>query len=67
MALNRVLLGELIEKVERVNSKLSFGIDDVRGVNNVKKLMQTNMTFSLEELEYWQKSCSGGLRNTNGT
>ena len=34
-------LGEYIEIVSRVNSDLKYGIDDVRGCSNTKKMMQT--------------------------
>ncbi|MGO0063865.1 restriction endonuclease subunit S [Brevibacillus fluminis] len=39
MGLSR--LGELIEQVNRKNSALQYGIDDVRGVMNTKGMMQT--------------------------
>ena len=34
-------LGEYIEEVTRTNSDLKYGIDDVRGCSNTKKMMQT--------------------------
>lgn len=34
-------LGEYIEIVTRVNSDLKYGIEDVRGCSNTKKMMQT--------------------------
>ncbi|MGZ0051490.1 restriction endonuclease subunit S [Brevibacillus gelatini] len=36
-----IKLGELIEQVNRKNSALQYGIDDVRGVMNTKGMMQT--------------------------
>lgn len=41
MKSNYKLLGEYIEIVSRVNSDLKYGIDDVRGCSNTKKMMQT--------------------------
>lgn len=41
MALTKYSLGELIELREITNEDLSFGVDDVRGVNNLKRLMPT--------------------------
>lgn len=41
MKLNYKQLGEYIEVVSRVNSDLKYGIDDVRGCSNTKKMMQT--------------------------
>ena len=34
-------LGDFIEEVTRTNSDLKYGIDDVRGCSNTKKMMQT--------------------------
>ena len=41
MKSNYKQLGEYIEIVSRVNSDLKYGIDDVRGCSNTKKMMQT--------------------------
>ena len=41
MALTKYKLGELIELCNIRNINLNFGIDDVRGVNNLKQLMPT--------------------------
>lgn len=41
MKSNYKQLGEYIEIVSRANSDLKYGIDDVRGCSNTKKMMQT--------------------------
>ena len=41
MALTKSLLGSYLELRENYNSELKYGLDDVRGVNNLKKLMPT--------------------------
>ena len=37
MSLHKYRLGELIELLEHTNSDLHYGVDDVRGVNNLKR------------------------------
>ena len=41
MALTKNMLGYYIEKVDCKNTQFEYGLDDVRGVSNEKKLMQT--------------------------
>ncbi|HAC5627974.1 TPA_asm: hypothetical protein GZY09_06630 [Listeria monocytogenes] len=38
-------LGHLIERIERGNSELEFGADDVRGISNTKKIQRQKQTF----------------------
>lgn len=54
MGLNKCKLGEHIELCEVVNSDLSFGLDDVRGVNNLKKLMSTKADMNGRDLTKFQ-------------
>lgn len=51
MALNKVLLGELIEPVERYNSELKYGVNDVRGVSNTKGMIETHADMSSRTFE----------------
>lgn len=41
MGLTKQKLGKYIERVERRNSDLLFGIDDVRGISNTKEIQST--------------------------
>ena len=50
MALTQYLLGDLIELVELKNRDLIYGIKDVRGVNNLKNLMQTRVDLNGRDL-----------------
>ena len=54
MALTKYRLGELIELREITNDDLSFGVDDVRGVNNLKKLMPTKADINGRDLAKFQ-------------
>jgi type I restriction enzyme S subunit len=54
MALTKYSLGELIELREITNDDLSFGVDDVRGVNNLKKLMPTKADINGRDLAKFQ-------------
>ena len=54
MALTKYRLGELIELREVTNEDLSFGVDDVRGVNNLKKLMPTKADINGRDLAKFQ-------------
>ena len=54
MALTKYRLGELIELCEITNEDLSFGVDDVRGVNNLKKLMPTKADINGRDLAKFQ-------------
>jgi type I restriction enzyme S subunit len=46
MALNKKKLGDYIERVERRNSDLNFGADDVRGISNNKEIQPTKADIS---------------------
>ena len=54
MVSNKCKLGEHIELREIVNSELSFGLDDVRGVNNLKFLMSTKADMNGRDLSKFQ-------------
>ncbi len=54
MALNKCRLGEHIELCEETNSDLVYGIDDVRGVNNLKMLMPTKADLLGRDLTKFQ-------------
>ena len=54
MALNKCKLGDHIELRENVNSDLLFGLDDVRGVNNLKFLMTTKADMNGRDLSKFQ-------------
>ena len=59
MALTKYRLGDLIELCETTNEGLSFGADDVRGVNNQKKLMPTKADIHGRDLAKFQIVHSG--------
>ena len=54
MGLNSCTLGKFIERCEITNADLSFGIDDVRGVNNLKMLMPTKADLNGRDLSKFQ-------------
>ena len=54
MALTKYRLGDFIELRETTNEDLSFGADDVRGVNNLKKLMPTKADINGRDLAKFQ-------------
>ena len=54
MALTKCKLGDYIELREIVNSDLSFGLDAVRGVNNLKFLMPTKADMNGRDLSKFQ-------------
>ena len=54
MALNKYRLGDLIELLGQENTKLQYGIEDVRGVNNLKKLMSTKADLNGRDLSKFQ-------------
>lgn len=54
MALRKVKLGECLELIERRNTDGAFGIDDVRGVNNLKKMIATKADISSRDLTKFQ-------------
>lgn len=46
MVLTKQKLGRFIERVERRNSDLQYGIDDVRGISNTKEIQPTKADIS---------------------
>ncbi|MGN1442320.1 MAG: restriction endonuclease subunit S [Acutalibacteraceae bacterium] len=54
MGLSKCKLGNFIELREVKNTALSFGIDDVRGVNNLKQLMTTKADLNGRDLSKFQ-------------
>lgn len=54
MGLTKVKLGKYIELCEETNKDLLFGVDDVRGVNNQKQLMQTKADINGRDLAKFQ-------------
>lgn len=59
MALTRHRLGDLIRLREERNTSLEYGIDDVRGVNNLKKLIRTKASLDGRDLSTFQIVESG--------
>ena len=54
MGLRKYRLGDYIELREVVNSDLVFGIESVRGVNNIKQLMPTKADLNGRDLSKFQ-------------
>lgn len=54
MALTKCKLGAYIELRGETNTGLTFGLDDVRGVNNLKKLMATKADLNGRDLSKFQ-------------
>ena len=54
MALTKSRLGEYIELREETNDDLRFGVEDVRGVNNLKCLMPTKADINGRDLTKFQ-------------
>lgn len=54
MALTKCKLGEHIELRGETNTTLTFGLEDVRGVNNLKKLMQTKADMNGRDISKFQ-------------
>lgn len=54
MALNKEKLGKYIERVERRNSNLVFGFDDVRGVSNNKEIQPTKADVTSRSFDRFQ-------------
>lgn len=54
MGLTKCNLGEHIELLEFTNASLSYGIEDVRGVNNLKQLMPTKAELNGRDLSKFQ-------------
>ena len=54
MGLSNCILGEYIELQKITNDDLTFGVEDVRGVNNLKKLMSTKADLNGRDLSKFQ-------------
>lgn len=54
MGLIKYKLGELIELLGNTNNDLQYGIEDVRGVNNLKKMMSTKADLNGRNLGKFQ-------------
>lgn len=54
MGLTRYRLGDLIRLREERNAALQYGVDDVRGVNNLKKLINTKASLDGRDLSKFQ-------------
>jgi len=54
MGLTKHKLGELIERIDRRNIDMRYGIDDVRGVSNKKEIMLTRANISERALNKFQ-------------
>ena len=54
MALNKYKLGDLIELLGQENTNLQYGIEDVRGVNNLKELIPTKADLNGRDLSKFQ-------------
>ena len=54
MALTKHMLGEFIELREVKNEDMEYGVDDVRGVNNLKFLIQTKADLTGRDLTKFQ-------------
>lgn len=54
MVLTKCKLGEHIELLEFTNTSLSYGVEDVRGVNNLKQLMPTKADLNGRDLSKFQ-------------
>ncbi len=54
MALTKYKLGKLIELSEKTNTDGSFGIEDVRGINNLKKMMKSKADLNGRDLSKFQ-------------
>lgn len=59
MASTKYKLGTYIELREVTNTNLTFGPDDVRGVNNIKLLMPTKADINGRDLSKFQIVCPG--------
>lgn len=54
MALTKYKLGELIELLDERNSEGIFGVDDVRGINNLKEMMTSKADLNGRDLTKFQ-------------
>lgn len=46
MGLTKQRLGKFIERIERLNTDLNYGMDDVRGISNTKEIQPTKADIS---------------------
>lgn len=54
MALTKYCLGDLLELLEHTNENMDFGINDVRGVNNLKHFITTKADMNGRDLSKFQ-------------
>ena len=54
MGLIKYRLGDLLQLLEMKNDNLQYGIDSVRGVNNLKKMMPTKADLNGRDLSKFQ-------------
>ena len=54
MGLSKYKLGQLVELVEEINSEELFGSEDVRGISNLKKMMNTKADLNGRDLSKFQ-------------
>jgi type I restriction enzyme S subunit len=54
MALSKERLGRFIERVDKRNTKLIYGIDNVRGISNMKEIQPTKADVSERSFERFQ-------------
>lgn len=54
MGLTKCILGHYLELCSNKNTDLVYGIDDVRGVNNLKQLMTTKADLNGRDLSKFQ-------------
>ena len=54
MSLNKCRLGDFLELLENNNTDLTYGIESVRGVNNLKKMMPTKADLNGRDLSRFQ-------------
>ena len=54
MSLNKCRLGDFLELLENKNTDLKYGIESVRGVNNLKKMMPTKADLNGRDLSKFQ-------------
>ena len=54
MTLTKYKLGKLIELSEKTNTDGTFGIEDVRGINNQKEMMKSKADLNGRDLTKFQ-------------
>ena len=63
MGLTKCILGHYLELCSNKNTDLVYGIDDVRGVNNLKQLMTTKADLNGRDLSKFQIGGSANNKN----